>query len=202
MKLTEEQLKQAKMDQLNALAKAAEPTGIEREQLFAASKHAHELDVLGFSFKCVRWDSWLQLFIARKANKPRSGTVEPTKSYATALNLLTLQTMTLEKGHEPDLLGEIGYYAKFYKDSTEVFPSLPWLPDYREMFRNYQPGYILDSYGRMSEPPTYRTANFVRHAVDDQIHFGGIGCTLHTPAGMGEAVYQKILEARDEAKAA
>lgn len=201
-----------------ALAKAEEKKLLDgKSDLFRKLEENHERDKKGYRLECRQWGNFLALTVAREANQDAPYSDSPGKHYVGSINLGLLQAVRLIEGHAPDLAGEVTYSAHmgyvdgdYNKRELKVQPShSAYCMEWRRMIdiadpkeRNVGGGggiyYAMtggDYYGEHTPQPKLRTPNFPRMAQDDQIVFEGTGVTLHAPAGMGKAVYLKILKA-------
>jgi hypothetical protein len=207
-KVSEEEKRQrreAEHQQLERMAKDAEPTALaERDQLLALAQAEYEDDFSGFRFKCSRWGNWLQISISRLANSnspyywPIHG-----KHLVTSINLELLRIIRFEEGHIPDLAGELNYVEWHREGNITVRPNLPLIPNSRPMFqkvpesREEKEAVMMGGYYSYDYRIEFTTKDFVRVAEDDRIIFEGIG-TLFTPAKRGADVYRALMDAKNE----
>lgn len=193
--------------ELERMAREAEPYVLsQRGRLFAEAQEEYERDVQGFRFRCNIWGDWLELSIARLANRKGSSRVSHPQSHSAAVNLKQIQVIEYYKGRLPDTSGEVGYeYGQTSKDckhyTWKVEPRLPEIPNSRPLFRSSDttklsgPRYGL--WGQLSLLQ-FTTPNFVSPASDDVIRFHGIDAEIYVPANMGEKAYKEILAAKDQ----
>jgi len=189
--------RQAAEAEAGALAKKA--------QLFNDAANEYAKDCVGFRFRCERIDDWLQIFVARSANPKltdvRSSFWYYPQTQAVLVYLKNVTFVELKEGHLPDFNGELEYAnEQNYTDGTyNVRPRYPYIPYggrpiwYEDV--SSQSTYFMSSSCNENKIK-FKTLNYVRAAEDDIIVFNGIHSTLHTPAGKGQEVYNKILEAK------
>src|SRR5271156_4929061 len=86
---------------LESLAHCAEAKAYtQNDVLFSAALEEHKKDKDGFSFQCSRWGNWLRISSARMGNPiPTSDSWMNPQTFSTAINLDTVNTISLEAGY-------------------------------------------------------------------------------------------------------
>lgn len=206
---TPEQSAKERADMLEDQAREAEPALLARADGLRAEYVAeHERQVAGYSFDCKRFGDFLTLYIKRMGNPEKPAYVTdnynsglPIRVFSTTINLGLTLGITLVAGHGPDDAAQIGYYVRTDYDTkpyTEtVVPNVMGAPYDRSLFylpepvppnqNSFQGTWSSDRRGIQ-----YKTENFPQAAKDDEIKFAGLNATIFVPAGLGDAVYERI----------
>lgn len=192
------------------LAKLAEPDALARaDDIMRDLREAHEADVAEYRFECRRHGDFLALFMTR---------VQPNRSapdrLVVSLNLKSVRSVSLARGHEPDRAGVLFYRAwarsadgkmtssvdgissprteQQIRDGATVFAA----PEYpacgsREMVRDLR----SEGRGPHGHPGScgFLTMGYPRPAMDDAVVFSGLDMAVQAPAGMGLGVFDKIM---------
>ena len=176
-----------------------------KTQLFNDAVNEHAKDCVGFRFQFERVDDWLQIFVARLANSKltdvRNSFWYYPQTQAVSVYLKNVTFVELKKGHLPDFNGELEYVREWNgtDGAYDVQPQYPYIPYsgrpiWYEDVSSQNTCFASSSYNEYKIK--FKTLNYVRAAEDDIIVFNGIHSTLHTPAGKGQEVYNKILAAK------
>lgn len=199
-----------KIDRANEEARKLEPEILKKaDALFQEFYNEFYHDREDYRVRINRLQNWLQIFIERQ-----------DRTFSTALNLDRIDSVRLDKGREPDNLGEVDYQYEWettprldgsrwsHEGAYVLKPQLPKLR-IRELFVenidavtriNHElaaHSRTLRSLASYPPDPSYQTPNFPRCAQDDWIVFAGIRSVLYVPAGLGERIYNRILQTRD-----
>lgn len=189
--------------ELDEEARAAEPDALAKaDALLVEAIAEHEKDAASYRFECRRWGDFLSLFIGRTTHRGVGDwrgwqQVYSPETYATSINIRETREIRLDRGNEPDRNGRLEYYVSHSVGDNRVMPSYPRPQMQRHLFlldpppRPESEGLI---YSCPDIGPRYATPNYPRVAGDDQIRFEGVGATLFVPAGLGQKVYDQILQ--------
>jgi len=205
--------KEAVAAEIEALRLVAEVEAMEGlGALYDKAKALHAQDLAGYSFECRRWGDFLTVFLSRLGQGWEDEPV--VRSYSTSINIRDSRTITLTKGHAPDLEGALGYSAHLIGDGHSSICGWNWqeledrkAPDgYRWEVKSWPPrialhGTMFDLDARSGRDRHFesisrrlpRTRNYLRPAADDRIHFSGVGATIFAPAGKGQEVHDAIM---------
>ena len=206
---------------LESLAHCAETKAYaQNDALFAEALKEHKEDKEGFNFQCSRWGNWLRISSARMGNPVPESYPWIPQTFSIAVNLDTVNTISLNPGYPPNKCGSIGYsfcrkdnmgncsngtndgnYPPSAGYHYEVSARLPDIPTARPLFRYdglEQPFCYPFGYDR-SYQIQHKTVGFTQIAQDDSIVLSKVG-VLYTPATMGSEVLNQILAAKDTLK--
>jgi hypothetical protein len=173
------------------------------ELLSFVSQHA--TDTASYSFSCKRHGDWLAVFLERGSKKE-----------AHTINLLSCPSIFVESGREPDMKGRISFTATYMSNSKQRGVAAYLRPDC-----GYSPFHVKENeaYPRtttiyIQPPPSpsregimmargwagedqlrgLHVPDCAQPAQDDMVIFSNIGVALFMPFGVGQTVYQAILE--------
>lgn len=124
---------------LNLVKEEEEKALLKKDEFLLAFQQEYEKDKAGFEFKCERWGAFLTLFIARRANKDRTGyfyfedyMIGPgLTEYSTSINIKNSDAITLHKGHPPDCKGTLWYSLLVRSDDMKSLTSYYGKGEYR-----------------------------------------------------------------------
>lgn len=175
----------------------------ETDKLEAKLREEQERQKNGYSFSCHRFGQFLTVNMRRLGNIPYAyygQELDAPQECSFTINLNIVRTISLEKGHEVDREGTVAYcHSRSRGVHRETFGE--GLPSFRQFCwsgeKEASPRYSgCDCYD-YSRRIDHVTTGYPRMAKDDSIVFKGAKVVLYVPAGLGEAVYQQILCAKE-----
>lgn len=196
------------------LAREAEPCVLaQADAVLADFQTAHDRDAASYHFECKRFGDFLTVFMTRNRRDPVTGGLRPER-FSASINLAGTRKIVMRPGHAPDRNGRV-YYRPVIKTSSEagcfgwaassgglplplggaereVRPDLPWVNDHRDFLRERDDGERAVMHLH-PQSVGYATDHFPRPAEDDAVEFTGVGISVLAPAGLGQAVINKIM---------